>query len=189
MNKYIVLDVETGGIGLGTSLLTAYFAVFDENFNLTDSLYLYLKPEDDRYVVTAEALGVNGINLIEHQKRAMTYKDAKPLLYNFLKNNHQGEKLIPIGHGIVFDIVRVKEYLISSGSWESFVSYRTLDTSSVARFLNAAGCIPDSVSGSLGSLVKHFNLPSLGELHDAKTDALQTVEVLKCLFKLVWKFE
>lgn len=185
MNKYVAFDTETGGVTLDTSLLTAYFAVLDENFEMVDELYLRLKPEDGRYFITAGALKVNGINLIEHDSVAITYKEAKTLLYRFLEKNYRGEKLIPIGHGVYFDIVRIKQDLISQGSWEGFVSYRSLDTSVAAQFLCAAGLFPEDVSGSLGSLVKYFNLPSQGKLHDARIDTLQTIAVLRELLKLV----
>lgn len=187
MNKYIALDTETGGITLDTSLLTAYFVVLDEKFKVVDELNLVVKPDDGNYVVNAQALNVNKINLVEHDKVALPYKAAKPFLYKFLELNYQGEKLIPIGHGLAFDIVRLKQDLIGQGSWENFVSYRTLDTSIVAQFLRAAGLFPDDVSGSLGSLVSYFKLPPVGDMHDARVDTLQTVSVLQALLNLVKK--
>ena len=185
MNQYLALDVETGGVTPETSLLTAYLAVLDDAFHIVDELDLKLKPEDGNYVVTAQALSINKINLVEHDKVAMPYSKAKTPLYQFLERNYQGEKLIPVGHGVSFDVRRVSSILISQGSWENFVSYRLLDTGNAAQFLRAAGLFPKNVSGSLGSLVAHFGLPSKGELHDARTDTLQTVEVLKKLLKIV----
>jgi len=185
MNTYLALDVETGGVTPETSLLTAYFAVLDENLLVVDDLNLLVKPDDGNYVVTAQALAINKINLINHDVVAMPYKAARTPLYQFLERNYQGEKLIPVGHGTAFDVARVKKDLISQGSWENYVSYRTLDTSIAAQFLRAAGRFPSGVSGSLGSLVGHFKLPSQGELHDAKTDTLQTVAVLRELLNLI----
>jgi len=185
MNKFLGLDVETGGVTPETSLLTAYFAVLDENLLVVDDLNLLVKPDDGNYVVTAQALAINKIDLIEHDKVAMTYKAARTPLYQFLERNYQGEKLIPVGHGTAFDVARVKKDLISQGSWENYVSYRTIDTSIVAQFLRAAGRFPDSVSGSLGSLVGHFGLLLEGELHTAREDTLQTVSVLRELLNLI----
>lgn len=185
MNHYLALDCETGGISVDTSLLTAYLAVLNEKFELTDELELYVKPEDGKYIVTGQALEINRIDLSLHDKTAITYKAAKPILYEFLTRNNHGVKLTPIGHGVAFDIQRIKKDLISEGSWETFVSYRTLDTSAAVQFLRAAGKFPDSVSGSLGSLVSHFKLPSKGQLHNAKNDTLQTVSCLLQLINLV----
>ena len=186
VNKYIALDTETGGITPETSILTAFFAVLDQDFNVTDDLDFKLKPENGNYVVTAQGLAVNKIDLVEHDKTAILIKDARTPLYEFLKKNYRGEKLIPIGHNVAFDVSRIKrDGLISEGSWETFVSYRTLDTGIVAQFLKAAEIFPPEVSGSLGSLVGHFKIASKGELHDARVDTLQTVSVLKELLKIV----
>jgi len=185
MNTYIALDTETGGVTPETSLLTLFLAVLNENFCVVDELDLKVKPDDGNYVTTARALEINKINLIEHDKVAIPYKEAKTLLYKFIEKNYQGEKLIPVGHGVAFDVRRIYPTLISQGSWENFVSYRVLDTGNAAQFLRAAGLFPRDVSGSLGSLVEYFKLPSKGELHNAKTDVLQTVEVLKCLLNIV----
>lgn len=187
MNTYIALDTETGGVTPETSLLTAFFAVLDENLCVVDELDLKVKPDDGNYVVTAQALAINKINLVEHDKIAIPYKDAKTPMYKFLERNFQGEKLIPVGHGIHFDVRRVQPTLISQGSWENFVSYRLLDTGNAAQFLRAAGVFPKDVSGSLGSLVAYFGIKSKGELHDARVDTLQTVSVLRALLNLVEK--
>lgn len=187
MNKYIVIDTETGGVTTDTSLLTTYFGVFDENFQFVTDLDLAVKPDDEIYHVTAEALKINKINLVEHSVYAVPYKRAKAYLYEFLRRNYDGEKLIPVGHGLNFDLLQVWQHLMSKATWEDFVSYRPLDTGNAAQFLRTAGLFPNDVSGSLGSLVKYFNIDSIGELHTAKVDALQTMEVLKKLIGLVKK--
>lgn len=187
MNKYIALDVETGGITLDTTLLTAYFAILDENLTLVDELYLSLKPDDGIYRVTANGLSVNKIDLIEHDKIAISLKAGGTALYKFLDKNRADGKLTPIGHGLNFDLQRVKQDLINVGTWENFVSYRTLDTSIVCQFLRSCAKFPDDVSGSLGSLVDYFNIPltPFDKLHNARVDTLLTVEVLKKLKELI----
>jgi DNA polymerase III alpha subunit (gram-positive type) len=189
LNRYICFDTETGGTTLDTSLFTACFVALDENLNVVDELDLLVKPDNDQYVVTAQALTVNHINIIAHDGVAIQYKTEKPKLYQFLQKNSNGgaEKLTPIGHGIYFDILRIKQDLIGAGTWDTFVSYRTIDTSIICQFLRAAKLFPDDVSGSLGSLVSYFNLSPQGELHTARTDTLQTVAVLKELLKIVKK--
>lgn len=185
MNRYIALDTETGGVTLSTSLLTAFFVVLDEKFQPVEELYLRVKPNDGHYVTTARGLEVNQINLVEHDKVAITCKEARTPLYKFVERNFQGNKLTPIAHGAAFDLARVKQDLMSEGSWENFVSYRTLDTSIVCQYLRAAGVFPENVSGSLGSLVDYFGLQSKGELHDARVDTFQTIALLQELLKFV----
>jgi hypothetical protein len=92
MNRYIVLDTETGGVTLDTSLLTAFFAILNEDFEVTDELYLRVKPDDGIYRTTARALEINGINLISHDAVAITLREARTPLYEFLRKNYSGHR-------------------------------------------------------------------------------------------------
>jgi len=185
--KYIALDTETGGFE-GTSLLTAYFSVLDENFNELDNLLLEMKPEDGKYVVTAEALRINGIDLKLHDQRAITYKEAGTKLYNFLNGNSilGSEKLIPVGHNVAFDILKLYEFLINKGTWQKFVSYRTMDTGVIARACIQAGLMPTSVSGSLSSVAEYFNIDTT-QAHTADHDVFMTISVLEKMLELMRK--
>ena len=215
--KYLVLDTETGGIGPDVSLLTVYLGVLDENLNLLDELELFLKPNDGIYKTTAEALGINKINLVEHEKKAVTYREGGTLLFQFLQKNsfvfqyivpagtdivhirYIGDlsmykdivqpigstidKLEPLGHNVAFDIIKIKDNLISEGSWLKFVSYRLLDTGTIGNFLKKKGKIPKEISGSLSSYCDHFKVDKTGA-HDAKKDCEMTVAIFKEMLKL-----
>lgn len=185
---YIVFDTETGGLGLDTSLLTAWFGVFDAELNLVDELDLRVKPNDGVYLVTGQGLGVNKIDLVEHDKVAITYKEAGTALYNFLVKNKApvevGGKLIPLGQHVYFDIEFLLAKIISKGSWDNFVTHRVLDTMRIARFLQLIGKLPVE-SVSLTKLVEYFGIKVEGNPHEAKYDALATVEVYKALVALV----
>lgn len=182
--KYLVTDVETGGFE-GTSLLTAYFGVLDEKFNLIDELELFLRPKDHIYCVEAQALVVNKIDLIEHEKKAIPYSDGGTMLFNFLKRNSMDGliKLEPLGHNVVFDIVRIKKDLVSEGSWLKFVSYRLRDTGGIGNFLKDQGKIPKEISGSLGSYCDYFSIDK-SKAHDARGDCMMVVELYKRMIKL-----
>lgn len=186
---YLILDTETGGIGLDKSLLTAYFLVCDDKFNKLDDLYLFVKPDDGIYRVNGEAMEINGINLVQHDKKAIAYKKAGTVLYQFLERNfgYRKERMVPVGHGMSGDLDHVFDKLISRSTWETFVSYRRLDTSVALQFLKSCGLFPETVSGSLESLVEYFDLKKDGELHDAKVDAELTKEVLIKLIEKVKK--
>lgn len=183
---YIVLDCETGGIGLDKSLLTYFFQITDDKFNPIADLSLAMKPDDGIYRVTGEAMGINKINLVEHDKIAIPYKKAGTELYNFLKTNFQGsdKRYVPVGHGMSGDLDQIFDKLMARATWETFCSYRRLDTSVACQFLRSCGMLPDTVSGSLESLANYFGLPK-GTLHDCKYDALTTLEVLKKLTFIV----
>jgi DNA polymerase III epsilon subunit-like protein len=183
---YLVFDTETGGIGVDKSLLTAWFGVFDKDFNLRNELNLKVKPDDGVYQVTGQALEVNKINLVEHDRVAISYKAAGTLLYDFLRGNTKlgGEMLIPLGQNVIFDINFIVGKIISKGSWDCMVTHRLLDTMYIARFLQLNDKLPVE-SVSLGKLVEYFGVKVEGELHTAKTDALATFEVYKKLVEII----
>lgn len=190
-SSYLIFDTETGGIGLEKSLLTAYFLVTDHKFNTISDLYLYVKPDDGIYRVEAEALDINLINLREHNKIAIPYKKAGTNLYKFLDDAYKltnKNRFIPVGHGMSGDFDHIFDKLIGRSTWETFVSYRRLDTSVATQFLKSCGSLPDSISGSLESLAKYFNVVQ-GQQHDAKSDVLMTRDVLKELIKIINPFK
>ncbi len=177
---YIAVDTETGGIGPEVSLLTAYFYVMDQNFKKVADLSLAIKPDNDIYHVTAEALSINKINLIEHQKTAISSSEAGMKLRNFLVEltNQGATKLVPIGHNVAFDLEKIYANVLNKKEAQKYVSYRLLDTGVIAQFMKAAGILPDSVSGSLESLVLYFGVEKQ-VAHTAEGDVLMTVGVLQ----------
>lgn len=178
--KYIAIDTETGGISNDTSLLTVYALILNDQLIPQDELYLYLKPKHKIYHVEVEALIVNGINLIEHDKIAITKSDGGQLFRDFLiRNNPNGtDKFIPIGQNIFFDLDKIYTHLLDKKEAEKYISYRLIDTGCNTQFLKTMGLIPDEVSGGLQSMVKHYGITQL-PAHDAKNDVLMTIEVLK----------
>jgi DNA polymerase III alpha subunit (gram-positive type) len=186
MSKYIAFDNETGGINPTTTLLTTYFAILDAKLNKIDELELFLKPNDNEpYVVEAEGLFVNKINLIEHDKTAITFSTGGQQLVKFLKKHHvTGEFLTPLGHNVPFDIQGINNHLLGQKTWNQFVSYKAQDTQVIAAFMQRKGYLPMDMSMSLFSLVKYFNIDLVGDQHTSKYDTLATVEVYKSLLRL-----
>lgn len=187
--KYLVLDTESGSRHSTSTLLTAYFMVTDENFNILDELYLTLKPDnDEHYIVDAQGLGVNKIDLVQHDKIALPYKQVKPTLYQFLMKNAGGNKLVPVGHAVKGDIKRIVDNLLSEGSWENFCSYHYIDTSVVLQFLRACGKMPLDCDGSVEALATYFNINQKAgddaNYHNAKFDTIITSKILQKFIKL-----
>lgn len=180
MNKYISFDVESGGITTNESLLEVTLTTLDEKLNPTDSLTLKLKPENGNYIVNAGALKVNQINLVEHDKTALTYSQGRELLVSFLKKNKGTNKLIPLGQAVGFDVAFVQTYLLGIQDWQEYVSYRLLDTASVAQFLIDTGHIPESTGASLSALEKFFGTQNTTDIaHTSSGDVNRTVAVYK----------
>ena len=185
MWNFLAFDCETGGLESDRSLLTAYFIAYDQNFNVLGELDLKIKPDSgEPYLVNAEALGINGINLVEHDKVAIPLKEAKAQLYNFL-TTHKPEgkgKLIPIGHTVDFDIGYIQNHMLSQKVWDNFVSYHLVDTACIATVMKLLGLIPRSEKTRLTNLAALFDV-SLTNAHNAKADTIATVKVLRAMLK------
>jgi DNA polymerase III epsilon subunit-like protein len=180
---YVAIDCETGGIEMEKySLLTACFDILDKDLNELASLHLHIR--DDPYRINPEAMIVNQINLLEHDKKAIHKSAAGAELRKFLRqNSNEGKiKLVPIGHGVSFDIMWIHEHLLNRKEFENYTSYRKLDTSMIAQFFKLIRLMPDDVSGSLGSLCIHYGITHPGA-HDARNDNLATVAVLGAMKK------
>jgi oligoribonuclease (3'-5' exoribonuclease) len=190
MIKYLHMDCEMGGIDVKYSLLTAYFLITDDKFNILDGLSLFLKPDDDVYIISGQGMSVNKIDIIQHDKIATSYKEAKTLLYKFLsKSSDNGKvKLTPVGHAVKNDINHVIDKLISIGSWEQHCTYHYIDTSVVLQYLRACGKIPLHIDGSVAGLVEYFNINPIPTLkvnwHSAEFDTLMTMLVYQKMIEL-----
>lgn len=168
------------------SLLSVYLLATDDQYKVISDCYLYLKPDDGIYKVCAEAMNVNKINLVEHDRKAITYKEGGTRLYNWLQvlTNAGKNKATVVGHGVYADVEWIIWHLMNRGSWETFTSYRKLDTQAVCQFLKACGLFPDTVSGSLISLAQHFGVVvDENACHDAKYDTELTFKVFQALVK------
>lgn len=183
---YIAVDTETGGLGSDVSLLTAYIAILDEKMEIMDELDLAIKPDNHIYHVTAEALKINKIDLVKHEEVAISPGKAGELFRELIKKHSDNgkNKLIPLGHNVVFDMEKLYDNVLNKKESQNFISYRVLDTGSTGRFLIVAGLIPETVTGSLGSYVKHLGVKER-EAHTARGDVEMTIDVMKAMMSLV----
>ena len=178
--NYLFLDTESGGLSLETSLLSAYFLVMDKQFNKKDELLLNVIPDDGKLILTTQGMLVNKINIVNHIKTAIPYKDAKPILYNFLKKYTDKDFLVPVGHGIKGDITKICNYILSQGSWDQFCSYITIDTGSLFQYYAALDMIPSDLDGNVETLAKYFKINiNFDKLHEAEEDTRLTMEIYK----------
>lgn len=176
-------DTETGGKTAKQSLLTLYGIVTDENFEKIDEISLAIKPNNGIYRVSAESLEINGINLVEHNKIALTEAQAQVKLRDFLLK-HSGfgkEKLHPAGWNNYWDNAFVKRYILPD--FEDFFSRHCLDVAGISVLLKSMGRLPADLKISLGSLADHYQSSFLTQAHDAKSDAWMTITVLKCMIR------
>jgi DNA polymerase III alpha subunit (gram-positive type) len=182
--NYLFYDCETGGLDYKKhTLLTAYFAVCNDELKIIDELYLQLKPEDlSKVSVTPEAMEITKIDLTGHltDPETVTYEIGKQKLLDLLmRNKIKGKRkhFKPSGHNITFDENFIWEQLISKEEWSSLVHHNNIDTLRLVTILRDCGILPERV-GSLTSLVEFFNI-KMGEAHNAKEDIKMNIEVYK----------
>lgn len=190
MLRYCILDGEMGGRDLKYSLLQSSFIISDENFHVLSTLHLNLKPDDGIYILNADAMNINKIDIVKHDKIAIPYKTAKGILYNFLKTNTNNcqLKLVPVGHAINGDIDFITKYLLSEGTWHQFCTYHVIDTSIILQFLRACGKMPFDCDGSLSALAKYFKINQDADdekFHTSMFDAEVTGKIYQKMIDLV----
>lgn len=178
---YLAIDSETGGIDPKTTcLLTATFFVLDHKFELVDKLESFIKYPV--YQVSAGALNVNKINLVEHEVKAKERSEVGFEVDAFLAKYSRQERLTVIGQNVAFDIGFLKEWL-PEVNWSTRISYRVIDTYPIAQYLQLVGLLPFGLKLSLGGLAEHFQIEH-ENAHDATADVITTVAVLKKMLDL-----
>lgn len=183
--KLAPLDIETGGLDYNKySLLTLYICVLNEADEVVDELDLKLKPNDGVYNVEPSAMKVNKIDLKEHDREAITYKEGRELFSDFVRRNSSGKSsLRAAGHNIIpFDIPYIKHCLeYTEDEWRFMFHYSYMDTYPIVNFMKYCGWLPEEV-GRLTDLVSYFKTKKR-EAHNAKEDTLMWIDVFKCLLK------
>lgn len=197
--KYLLLDGEYGGVrsrgnfSSDYSVLELYLEVVNEKLETFECLDLKIKPDDGKYVVDPEALAVNGINLLVHDRTAVKMSKAKTVLYDFLKKHSEDGKykLVPSGIGVQGDIRYITDTLISLPTWEKFCSHQTLDLSPFAFLFKAVGKMPQTTKPSTGKwsnsleALGHYVGADIRNMHSAKRDVEVYKEVLAYFIKYI----
>lgn len=175
--KFFFCDTETGGLDPEVhSLLTLTITVTGKDLVPIDSLSLKIKHAN--YVVTAEALRINKINLVEHDKVAMPVSTAQTLLDNFILT-HGSSKDRPIfaGHNPGFD----ERFITNTFDMKVFkenVSYHKFDSVGLGLLLKLIDVLPEKQSLSLEPLAKALNVP-MDDFHTSDGDVRVSINVVK----------
>jgi hypothetical protein len=188
-DRFLVFDCESGGIGDDISLLSAHFAICDNEWNIVDELTILLKPKevDDTgstiYKVTASALGINKINLIEHDKVAVTKAVAGQQLREFLWKYKPSEGwLVPVGKNVWGDVAWVNEHILGNGEWRKYVSHKLYEMNALVKFLKRKGKIPADAPESLEAFGKLIGFEFAA--HTADGDVHANIAAMKYLESL-----
>jgi DNA polymerase III alpha subunit (gram-positive type) len=178
------MDCETGGLTTDYSLLTLAAVVADKDFNplrggnSADTLSLEIR--HSKYVVSPEALTINKIDLVHHSARGLELEQAQHKFKAFLSAARDmcGDRLIPVGHNLSFDLNFVWAQLMPNDTWRRYCHYHTMDTMVAARFYKSAGVIEGGCS--LVELCALFEVDASGA-HNAMADTKATMAVARAL--------
>ena len=206
MKHYFILDVETGGLTTKQSLLSLYCAHLNLvvcnvgtessrlglSINSNRTLELLIKPNDHtQYVIDPQALGINRINLTEHDKNPLTkpYSESRHILKEFIYSCMDGishnSRATLVGYNIGFDKDFLLEHLFE-GNREEFgewFDYGMLDVKAIAVNAQVLGLLPADMNLKLTNVAEFFGIDTNGA-HDAKIDCNLTVDVLNKLNQL-----
>lgn len=189
MKRYCLIDTETGGITNNESLLALTAKILNEKLKVLGTLNLKIKPDNKNFVVCAEALAVNKIDLVKHSlnPETLTETEARKKLLDFLTSyllaSPPKTKYTPVGHNIhTVDIPQIRK-LIGFDTWESLFDKRHLDTGNIAKFLILQGKIKDTNNCSLAELAIELGVPQ-PKSHESEADCDTTLAILEKMLLL-----
>lgn len=190
--KYIGLDCEFGGFEPQHSLLTVGLSVTDSDFQEIDSLHLNVFPPGGSYIVNAEAMEVNGIDLVQHNRTALPADKCSEEIKKLLKRHgcigvttdEEGKKreviehLTVVGHAVKGDIDLIKS-AFPDCRWVRYCGFKYIDTLQIGWFYKDLGMIDPKLKLGLSKIVKTMVPDYEFKAHDALEDARASLALLK----------
>lgn len=184
----IIIDTETGGLDAENhSLLTVSM--------IATRGRLFLKAADWKvkhrgYHVTPQALEINGIDLVTHDKEATEAYQVASGICQFIEEVRKdpSEKVVFLGQNTAFDMAFLERFMQSCyglSLFKKLVSHRKLDLMNMTAFLNLSGLLKTDGLG-LDDVVKALGI-KVPERHTAYGDAWATLEALNHMLRLLDK--
>jgi DNA polymerase-3 subunit epsilon len=188
LSTILFTDTETGGLDPRYhSLLSVGVALWIDG-RIVDTEQYFIKR--DIYKVTMEALEVNKLNVIEVCKKGISEGNLFNSISTFLGRNEidplrRGVPRLTLGgHNINFDVGFLKE--ADAYLFNQMFSYRTVDTSAIARFLVDLGKLPEDLrGGSSQKLLDYFKIGDPDKRHDSLADAIDAANLYNALLGVV----
>jgi len=182
--NYLGFDLETGGFDKKKHTITeAYFAIWDEKWNLLDELHLFMKNDKGEVIGEEEAFKITGINPQEllASPDTVTYTEGRNKLFAMLEKHKIPNKRIHykmLGQNVIaFDVPFMQEqgFLSEIQMKKAGIHHNAIDTTVIVTWLKDINVLPSNI-GNLSTLVEYFGL-SKGTAHRAKDDVLMQKEV------------
>ena len=182
---FLLLDIETTGFDEKKHQILEVGMLIIKGLEVIADINVAVKHTE--YTLTTSAMNANKINIIEHEKNALTLEDAGTTLLNFLKEHKDTEKAyISIGQNVDFDLKFIEAMFFKLGKikeYREYISYRKLDIMQVALMKNLEGKI-SLEKQDLDYLLTTLNIEIPKDRHRALADCYLEFEVLKRLLAL-----
>ena len=178
--KYLVLDTETGGFSEKKhDMLSIGYIVTTKTLRVIEKGEILVKGNPRR--VTKGALKVNGINLKEHNKVALTKREAVKVLDKVISRHWEKKKPTLIGQNVPFDI-RFMKVLYKVTRKEFTPDYTMIDLRSIWQGLIAFGKV--TTANSKQDTILDY-LGKRSKRHSALVDAENVLKVLRRIKKYI----
>ena len=183
MTKILFIDFETGGLDPQKhSALTIGLAAYVDGEVLgweEHSIKL------DTYQVEPFAMSVNGINLAQFTEGGRTPEEITQAIKDFVARFDLGQPTVG-GHNVGFDLGFLKQVV---PTYREFLSYRSVDTHSVAQALRDAGML-DIPNLGLKHLAAFYGVElNENQHHTSGFDARATAQVYGAMVKALRSLE
>ena len=189
MTRLLIIDTETGGIDPDRHSLLSLAAVVWADGRVDGEIEILVSETD--ITVTARALEINRIDLVEHARKAVPPAEALSRLLGVVADQFgeelaAGDQVVLVGHNVGFDVGFLRRLCRLAGSaFPQMFSHRTLDTASVLRFFVLVGLLPASAVGSTEAFAQLGVCVPETLRHTALGDARATAELLSRLVGLM----
>jgi DNA polymerase III epsilon subunit-like protein len=185
--KYLVLDTETGGlIAQKHSILQVGMMAYDPYKGVTAHEEFFIRHRD--YVVSPEALEVNGLNIIRVSRSGINPLEAMDRIVAFIHDNFPDGKdsFYLMGKQPSFDKAFLSTFFYKHGGDPigNFISHRMVDLSSLIILMKELGLYPAEESTSLVSAARHYGL-DVDHAHDVMGDCLMTIQLYEKIISLL----
>ena len=184
-DKILFIDTETGGIDPASHSLLSLALVVWKELEVRASIEILVN--DGVLNVTEKALEINGINLSEHKKKAVSPVLALQQVDQFLDHHFsRDEKIILGGHNINFDVNFLNVFLTRNGyNFQQRFSHRFVDTSSILFYLYLTGKMKRKLTASQDAF-DYFGITVPGR-HTALGDAVATAQLFSKLVSILYR--
>jgi DNA polymerase III epsilon subunit-like protein len=182
-DKILFIDTETGGIDPASHSLLSLALVVWKELDARASIEILIN--DGVLNVTEKALEINGIDLSDHKKKAVSPDLALQQLDQFLGNHFSRDEKITLGgHNINFDVNFLNAFLTRNGyNFQQRFSHRSVDTSSILFYLYLTGKIKRKLTASQDAF-DYFGITVPGR-HTALGDAFATAQLFSKLVSIL----